>query len=96
MRVSSRKKPISSVEKQTKQKLPKRAKRLVVEEPRKEGTKRRKLEELPSTTVGVKSGFKAVSTSQGGVKTRKMLTINSQPEPVDEIWQEGEEVKGQL
>ena len=92
VRVSSRK-PISSVEKQTKQKLPKRAKRLVVEEPRMEGAKRRKIVELPSSTVVVKSGFKAVSTSQGGVKTRKMLTINSQPEPVDEIYLDAEEEK---
>ena len=92
------KKGASQAGRKSKQKSPRRVKRPVVEvEPRKEGAKRRKLEEFPSTAVVGNSDFKAVTTSQGDVKTKKTVTINSQPEyfsssePVDEIYREGEE-----
>ena len=98
-----KKKVASKAGRKFNRKSPRRTKRAVVElvtvEPRKEGAKRRKLEELQSCpAVAASSGSKAVTTSQGDTKTKtKTVTINSQPEyfsssePADELCPEVEE-----
>ena len=99
-------KDVSKAGRKSKRKSPGREKKAVVEvEPRKTPpAKRRKLEEIPSSPVTASSGSKAVTTSQGDTKTKKTVTINSQPEffssgePADEFCpeEEGEEEKQEV
>ena len=93
------KKAASKTGRKSKKKSPRREKRPVVEvDPRKTPAKRRKRDESLSSPVVASSGSKAVTTSQGDAKTKKTVTINSQPEffsssePADEFCPEEEGV----
>ena len=93
-----KRKAASKTGQKSKRKSPRREKKPVIEvEPRKTPAKRRKLDESLSSPVTASSDSKAVTTSQGDAKTKKTVTINSQPEffsssePADEFCPEEEE-----